>query len=458
MNDRYRVEHDSLGGIEVPADALWGAQTERSRRNFPIGTQRFAPHFIAAFALVKKACALANAELGNLDAARATLIAAACDEIIAGRLDAEFPLSVWQTGSGTQTNMNLNEVIANRANQLGGSAGPALHPNDHVNRAQSSNDVFPAVMHVAAVQRCDERLLPALHTLRRALAGRAGAFADLLKTGRTHLMDAAPVTLGQEFGAYAAQLGFCIATIAEARESLLALALGATAVGTGLNAPPGWPALVCARMAQLGGVPFRPADNLFMAIAAHEPMLKFSAALRLLATALLKIANDIRLLASGPRCGLAELRLPANEPGSSIMPGKVNPTQAEALTMVAVQVLGNDAAVAIAGSQGVLELNVYKPLIIHNVLESVELLADACESFALRCVDGIEADPARLATYLDASLMLATALNPHIGYEAAARIARHAHEHGLSLRAAALALGLVSAEDFDRWVRPADMV
>ena len=458
MNERYRVEHDSLGEVEVPAAALWGAQTERSRRNFPIGTQRFPPHFIAAFALVKKACALANAELGNLDAARAALIAAACDEIIAGRWDAEFPLSVWQTGSGTQTNMNLNEVIANRANQFGGSAGPALHPNDHVNRAQSSNDVFPAVMHVAAVQRCDERLLPALHTLRRALAGRAGAFADLLKTGRTHLMDAAPVTLGQEFGAYAAQLDFCIATIAEARESLLALALGATAVGTGLNAPPGWPARVCARLAQLGGVPFRPADNLFMAIAAHEPMLKFSASLRLAATALLKIANDIRLLASGPRCGLAELRLPANEPGSSIMPGKVNPTQAEALTMVAVQVLGNDAAVAIAGSQGVLELNVYKPLIIHNVLESVELLADACESFALRCVDGIEADPARLATYVDASLMLATALNPHIGYEAAARIARHAHEHGLSLRAAALALGLVSAEDFDRWVRPADMV
>jgi fumarate hydratase, class II len=458
MNDRYRVEHDSLGEVEVPAAALWGAQTERSRRNFPIGTQRFPPHFIAAFALVKKACALANAELGNLDAASATLIAAACDEVIAGRWDAEFPLSVWQTGSGTQTNMNLNEVIANRANQLAGSAGRALHPNDHVNRAQSSNDVFPSVMHVAAVQRCDARLLPALQTLHRALAGRAAAFAGLLKTGRTHLMDAAPVTLGQEFGAYAAQLEFCIATIAEAREPMLALALGATAVGTGLNAPPGWSASVCAQLARLSGVPFRPAGNLLMAIAAHEALLKFSAALRLLATALLKIANDIRLLASGPRCGLAELRLPANEPGSSIMPGKVNPTQAEALAMVAVQVLGNDAAVAIAGSQGVLELNVYKPLIIHNVLESIELLADACESFALRCVDGIEADPARLAAYVDGSLMLATALNPHIGYEAAARIARHAHEQGLSLRAAALALGLVSAADFDLWVRPADMV
>jgi fumarate hydratase class II len=281
---------------------------------------------------------------------------------------------------------------------------------------------------------------------------------SLLGLGRTHLMDAAPVTLGQEFGAYAAQLGFCIATIAEARESLLALALGATAVGTGLNAPPGWPARVCARLAQLGGVPFRPADNLFMAIAAHEPMLKFSAALRLLATALLKIANDIRLLASGPRCGLAELRLPANEPGSSIMPGKVNPTQAEALTMVAVQVLGNDAAVAIAGSQGVLELNVYKPLIIHNVLESVELLADACESFALRCVDGIEADPARLATYLDASLMLATALNPVIGYDRAAEAAKRALAQGLTLREAVVRLGYLSGEEFDRQVRPERMV
>ena len=450
-----RTEHDSLGTVEVPEGALWGAQTERSRRNFPIGSERFPAQFIAAFALVKKACALANAELGNLDASCAARIASACDAIASGKHDGEFPLVVWQTGSGTQTNMNLNEVIASVCNRDG--AEP-VHPNDHVNRAQSSNDVFPTVMHVATAQRAVQRLEPALAALREALHRRAAEFAGLLKSGRTHLMDATPITLGQEFGAFVAQLDFAREVLIEARHSLHALAIGGTAVGTGLNTPVGWPACVCARIETLVGLPFAPAPNAFMALAAHEAMLKYSAAQRLLATALLKIANDVRLLASGPRCGLAEIRLPINEPGSSIMPGKVNPTQAEALAMVAVQVFGNDAAVAFAGSQGTLQLNVYKPLIVHNVLRSTELLADAMESFAQRCVAGLQADPARLAYYLSHSLMLATALNPHIGYEAAARIALHAHHSGCTLREAALALGLVSAADFDRWVRPADMV
>ncbi len=461
MSDTTRREHDSLGEVEVPLDALWGAQTERSRGNFPIGEQRFPVHFIAAFALVKKACAQANADLGNLDAAHAALIGRVCDEIVAGRWNTQFPLSVWQTGSGTQTNMNLNEVIANRANQIGAAGdatGERLHPNDHVNRSQSSNDVFPSVMHVATVLRCRARLEPALEQLRSALQERATAFAELLKSGRTHHMDATPISLGQEFSAYVAQIDFCTATLKEARESLLALALGGTAVGTGLNTPAGWRERACARIAEAAGMDFHPAPDTFMALAAHEAMLKFSAALRLLATALLKIANDIRLLASGPRCGLGELLLPANEPGSSIMPGKVNPTQAEALTMVAVQVIGNDTAVAIAGSQGTLELNVYKPLIIHNVLQSLELLSDASESFALRCVAGIEANRERLAYYLENTLMLATALNPHIGYEAAARIARHAHETGISLKQSGLELGLLSAEQFDLWVRPKNMV
>ena len=454
MGNTTRTEHDSLGPVEVPQDALWGAQTERSRQNFPIGDQRFPAHFIASFARVKKSCARANADLGNLDADVCAALGAACDEIAAGRWDTQFPLSVWQTGSGTQTNMNLNEVIARRASQIGKLA---VHPNDHVNRAQSSNDVFPSAMHVATVLRSRTRLEPALLQLRDALAERAQAFATLLKSGRTHLMDATPMTLGQEFSAYVAQLDFCLATIAEARGSLLALAIGGTAVGTGLNTPDGWRERVCACIAAECGEDFHPAPNTFMALAAHEAMLKYSAALRLVATALLKIANDIRLLASGPRCGFGELRLPANEPGSSIMPGKVNPTQAAALTMVAVQVIGNDTAVAIAGSQGTLELNVYKPLIIHNVLQSIELLSDASESFALRCVAGIEADHERLAFYLENTLMLATALNPHIGYDAAARVAKHAHETGISLRQSALELELVSAEDFDRWVRPQDM-
>jgi fumarate hydratase class II len=459
MKTDHRVEHDSLGTVEVPLDALWGAQTERSRRNFPIGGQRFPPHFIAAFALVKKACALANADLGTLTAGQATRIAAACNQIIGGGHDDAFPLVVWQTGSGTQTNMNLNEVIAAIANAAPGTA-PAerLHPNDHVNRSQSSNDVFPTVMHVAAVHRCTQKLEPALLRLHDALATKAHAFAGLLKSGRTHLMDATPITLGQELGAFVAQLEFAHSTLLEARAGLFALALGGTAVGTGLNTPEGWSERACARIAQLTGQPFVPAADRFMALAAHEAMLKYSAAQRLLATALLKIANDIRLLASGPRCGLAELILPANEPGSSIMPGKVNPTQCEALAMVAVQVLGNDTAVAIAGSQGHLQLNVYKPLIVHNVLASTELLADAMRSFAERCVDGLEADSERLAFYLENSLMLVTALNPHIGYEAAAKIARHAHAHRKTLRQSALELGLVSAEDFDRWVRAGDMV
>jgi fumarate hydratase class II len=452
-----RTEHDALGAIEVPAEAPWCAQTERSRRNFPIGDERFPAEFIAAFALVKQACALANADLGTLTPAQAARIAAACAEIAAGRHTEAFPLVVWQTGSGTQTNMNLNEVIATLANR-GADPDERLHPNDHVNRSQSSNDVFPTVMHVATAQQCVRVLEPALLALREALAGRARAFAGLLKSGRTHLMDAAPLTLGQEFGAFVAQLDFAQATLLEARAGLYALAIGGTAVGTGLNTPPGWRERACARIAELSGLPVTPAPDTFMALAAHEAMLKYSAAQRLLATALLKIANDIRLLASGPRCGLAELKLPANEPGSSIMPGKVNPTQAEALAMVAVQVIGNDTAVALAGSQGTLQLNVYKPLIVHNVLRCTRLLADAMQSFAERCVSGLEADEARLAYYVQNTLMLATALNPHIGYEAAARIAKHAQASGRTLREAALELGLVSAEDFDRWVRPQDMV
>ena len=456
-----RHERDSLGEVAIAADALWGPQTQRSLEHFRIGDRRFPLTFIHDFALVKKAAARTNRALGALSAERSLLIERVCDEIIAGRHDDQFPLVVWQTGSGTQTNMNLNEVIANRANELaGGRRGDRepVHPNDQVNRSQSSNDVFPTVMHVAAARQLRERLLPALEALQDALAAKADEFSGLVKTGRTHLMDATPVTLGQEFGGYGAQLAYAREQLTAVLPQVQALALGGSAVGTGLNTPPGWSAIVTGHIAALSGIPFTSAADKFMALAGHEALVDLHGRLRVLAAALFKIAADIRLLGSGPRCGLGELRLPANEPGSSIMPGKVNPTQAEALTMVAVQVMGNDAAVGFAGSQGQLELNVFKPLLIHNVLESIALLADAMDSFRVRCVTGLRADPEQLQLHLQRSLMLVTALSPIIGYDCAAKIAGKAFAEGISLREAALALGYVDAETFDRVVDPAQML
>ena len=456
-----RTERDSMGPIDVRADRYWGAQTERSLHHFAIGGDRIPLPVIRALGLVKKASAQVNRDLGLLDARRAELIVAAADEVVAGKLDEHFPLSVWQTGSGTQTNMNVNEVIANRAIELGGgklgSKAP-IHPNDHVNMSQSSNDAFPTAMHVAAALEITERLVPSLRALRDTLAAKAREFADIVKIGRTHLQDAVPLTLGQEFSGYAAQLDAGIARIEATLPGLLALAIGGTAVGTGLNAPAGFGAAVGRRLAALTGLPFTSAANKFAALAAHDDLVMASGALRTLAGALMKIANDLRWLASGPRSGLGELTLPENEPGSSIMPGKVNPTQCEALTMVAVEVIGNDTAVAIAGSQGNFELNVFKPLIIFNVLRSVHLLADACARFREFCVEGVEANRARIAELVDRSLMLVTALAPHIGYDRAAAIAKRAHAEGLTLREAALASGYVTAEQYDRWVRPADMV
>ncbi len=456
-----RLENDSLGSVEIPAAALWGAQTQRSLKNFVIGGQRFPLAFIRAFAQVKKACALANLELGALPPELCALIGAACDEIIAGHHDDQFPLVIWQTGSGTQTNMNLNEVIANRANELAGSergSARPVHPNDHVNRSQSSNDVFPTVMHVAAVTALAGTLLPALARLTAALADKSREFRDLIKIGRTHLMDATPLTLGQEFGGYAAQLRYAQVQLHAALPDVQALAIGGSAVGTGVNTPPGWAETAARHIGILTGIAFTSAENKFMALAAHDALVDLHGRLRLLATALFKIANDLRLLGSGPRCGLGELQLPANEPGSSIMPGKVNPTQAEALTMVAVQVMGNDAAVGFAGSQGHLELNVYKPLIIHNVLESISLLADAMNSFTDHCVVGIIANRAQLDTHLQRSLMLVTALNPLIGYDRAATIAKLAWHEGISLKEAAVKTGFLSADDFDRHVDPRQML
>jgi len=456
-----RTERDSMGPIDVRADRYWGAQTERSLHHFAIGGDRIPLPVIRALGLVKKASAQVNQDLGLLDARRAELIVAAADEVVAGKLDEHFPLSVWQTGSGTQTNMNVNEVIANRAIELaGGKLGSKapIHPNDHVNMSQSSNDAFPTAMHVAAALEITERLVPSLRALRDALAAKAREFADIVKIGRTHLQDAVPLTLGQEFSGYAAQLDAGIARIEATLPGLLALAIGGTAVGTGLNAPAGFGDAVARRLAALTGLPFTSAANKFAALAAHDDLVMASGALRTLAGALMKIANDLRWLASGPRSGLGELTLPENEPGSSIMPGKVNPTQCEALTMVAVEVIGNDTAVAIAGSQGNFELNVFKPLIIFNVLRSVHLLADACARFREFCVEGVEANRARIAELVDRSLMLVTALAPHIGYDRAAAIAKRAHAEGLTLREAALASGYVTAEQYDRWVRPADMV
>ncbi len=460
MTGKTRTESDSLGTIEVPADRYWGAQTERSRHHFAIGDDRMPVEVVRAFGLLKKACALVNAELGRLDRRHAELIVRAADEVIEGKLDDHFPLVVWQTGSGTQSNMNANEVIANRAIELaGGRLGSKdpLHPNDHVNMSQSSNDTFPTAMHVAAATAVVRRLLPSVGALRDALAAKSREFADIVKIGRTHLQDAVPLTLGQEFSGYVAQLDAGLGRIETTLPGLLALAIGGTAVGTGLNAPPGFGEAVAAKLADLTGLGFTPAPNTFAALAAHDELVMASGALRTLAGSLLKIANDIRWLASGPRSGLGELRLPENEPGSSIMPGKVNPTQCEALAMVATQVLGHDTAIAFAGAQGNFELNVYKPLIIFDFLHSVRLLADACRSFREFCVEGIEANRERIAELVERSLMLVTALAPHIGYDKAAAIAHKADHEGLTLREAALALGYVTPEQYDAWVKPAEM-
>jgi len=460
MTGKTRTESDSLGTIEVPADRYWGAQTERSRHHFAIGDDRMPVEVVRAFGLLKKACALVNAELGRLDRRRAELIVRAADEVIEGTLDDHFPLVVWQTGSGTQSNMNANEVIANRAIELaGGRLGSKdpLHPNDHVNMSQSSNDTFPTAMHLAAATAVVRRLLPSVGALRDALAAKSREFADIVKIGRTHLQDAVPLTLGQEFSGYVAQLDAGLGRIETTLPGLLALAIGGTAVGTGLNAPPGFGEAVAAKLADLTGLGFTTAPNKFAALAAHDELVMASGALRTLAGSLLKIANDIRWLASGPRSGLGELRLPENEPGSSIMPGKVNPTQCEALAMVATQVLGHDTAIAFAGAQGNFELNVYKPLIIFDFLHSVRLLADACRSFREFCVEGIEANRERIAELVERSLMLVTALAPHIGYDKAAAIAHKADHEGLTLREAALALGHVTPEQYDAWVKPAEM-
>ncbi|MBP8217006.1 MAG: class II fumarate hydratase [Thauera sp.] len=456
-----RIETDSLGPIEVPANAYWGAQTQRSLINFAIGDERMPLAIVHALALVKKAAARVHTRDGELPTDIARLIEQAADEILAGQHDAQFPLVVWQTGSGTQTNMNVNEVIAGRANELAGQGrgGKApVHPNDHVNRAQSSNDCFPTAMHIAAARAVHDALLPALTELSNGLAIQAERHAGVLKTGRTHLMDATPISFGQELSAFVAQLNTAAQAIRATLPAVCELAQGGTAVGTGLNAPPGFADAIAAELATLTGLPLVSAPNKFAALAGHEPLVALSGALKTLAVALMKLANDLRLLGSGPRAGFAELRLPANEPGSSIMPGKVNPTQCEALSMLACQVLGNDATIGFAASQGHLQLNVFKPVIAHNLLQSIRLLADGCRNFQRHCVAGMEPDAARMAEHLERSLMLVTALNPHIGYDKAAQIAKKAWAEGTTLRAAALALGFTTAAEFDAWVRAQDML
>jgi fumarate hydratase, class II len=461
MSSDHRIERDSFGEIRVPAQRLWGAQTQRSLEHFAISTERMPPELIRSLILVKRACATVNARLGRLDPAKARAIEQAADEVLGGAHAGEFPLSVWQTGSGTQTNMNANEVLANRASELlGGERGQSrlVHPNDEVNSGQSSNDILPAAMHVAAAVAIVERLLPALRRLKATLAQKAESFASIVKIGRTHLQDATPLTLGQEFSGYVAQLDAAERAVEASLGELYALAAGGTAVGTGLNAPTGFGERVADEVAGLSGLPFVSAANKFAALAAHDALVRSHGVLRSLAAALTKIANDIRWLASGPRAGLGELVLPENEPGSSIMPGKVNPTQCEAMLMVCAQVMGNDVALGIGGAAGNFELNVYKPLIAHNFLQSVRLLSDALRSFDEHCASGIEPNLARIEELVGKSLMLVTALAPHIGYDRAAEIAKKAHREGTTLKQAALALGYVSAADFDRWVDPALMV
>jgi len=453
-----RIERDSFGEIAVPAGRLWGAQTQRSLEHFAISTERMPAALIAALALVKRAAATVNAELGEIDAVRAGAIVAAADEVLAGRHVDEFPLVVWQTGSGTQTNMNLNEVLARRATQLLGDGARPVHPNDEVNRGQSSNDAFPSAMNIAAVRGIACDLLPALGALRATLAAKAEAFADIVKIGRTHLQDATPLTLGQEFSGWVAQLRHGQAHLEAALPHLRELALGGTAVGTGLNAHPAFARRVAEELDRLTGLGLVSAPNKFEAMAAHDAIVHAHGALKTVAASLMKMANDVRWLASGPRSGLGELRIPENEPGSSIMPGKVNPTQCEALTMACCQVLGNDVAVNLAGASGNFELNVYKPVLIHNLLQSVRLLADGARSFDRHCARGIEPDRARIAELVARSLMLVTALNPHIGYDSAAAIAKRAHREGTTLREAAIASGALSGEQFDAWVQPAAMV
>ncbi len=445
----------------MPAERYWGAQTQRSLQNFRIGGERMPAALIRALAIEKKAAALTNVAMGELDPTLGKAIAQAADEVIAGKLDDEFPLVVWQTGSGTQSNMNMNEVLANRANErLGGARGSKnpIHPNDHVNRGQSSNDSFPTAMHIAAVEEIQHRLLPALRHLHDVLAAKAREFADIVKIGRTHLQDATPLTLGQEFGAYARQVELGIERVEASLPHLYPLAQGGTAVGTGLNAKSGFAERFAATAAEITGLPFTSAANKFEALASHDALIEASGALNVLAASLMKIGNDIRLMGSGPRSGLGELHLPENEPGSSIMPGKVNPTQIEALTMVAAQVMGNHVTITIAGSQGQFELNVMKPVIIYDLLQSIRLLADAARSFADNCIAGIEPNRARIAELLRGSLMLVTALNPHIGYDKAAEIAKKAHAEGTGLKEAAVSLGYLTAEEFDRWVRPEAMI
>jgi fumarate hydratase class II len=458
--ERTRPESDSFGSIEVAADRLWGAQTQRSLAHFAISTERMPDELIHALAVVKAACANVNREFGRLPATVAAAIVVAAEEVAIGQHAREFPLSVWQTGSGTQTNMNMNEVLANRASELlGGQRGNArlVHPNDEINLGQSSNDVFPTAMHVAAATGLTHALLPALRRLRVALAAKSAEFAELVKIGRTHLQDATPLTLGQEFSGYVAQLEHAEATIGASLGSLYPLAIGGTAVGTGLNTPPEFGRHVAAELADKTGLPFTSAANKFAALAAHDGLVAAHGALKTLAVALTKIANDIRWLASGPRSGLGELSLPENEPGSSIMPGKVNPTQCEALTMLCCQVIGNDVTIGIAGAAGNFELNVYKPVIAHNFLQSIRLLADGMDSFERHCVRGIVANRERIGDLMERSLMLVTALAPHIGYDKAAAIAKQAHHQGSTLKEAALALGHVSAADYERWVVPAEM-
>ena len=456
-----RTERDSFGTVEVPAERLWGAQTQRSLQFFHISSERMPPEIILALAAVKRACALVNRELALLNADKANAIAQAADEVLAGLHPDEFPLSVWQTGSGTQSNMNMNEVLANRAAELlGGERGEArrVHANDDVNLGQSSNDIFPTAMHVAAVMTIRQKLLPSLNTLRTTLKMKSAAFTDIVKIGRTHLQDATPLTLGQEFSGYVAQLDLAESLLLTALTPLYELAVGGTAVGTGLNTHPEFGQRVAAQLTQANDTPFKSAVNKFAALAAHDALVSAHGALKTLATALMKIANDVRWLASGPRSGLGEISIPENEPGSSIMPGKINPTQCEALTMLCCQVFGNDVAITVGGASGNFELNVYKPLIAHNFMHSVRLLADGMSSFEEYCVRGIEANAARIAELMERSLMLVTALTPHIGYDRAAEIAKRAHQNGSTLKQAALTLGYVTEGDFDRWVKPAEMV
>lgn len=458
----YRIEHDTMGDVKVPADRYWGAQTERSRNNFKIGGQQMPIELIRGFAYLKKAAAQSNHELGVMPKEKMELIAQVCDEILEGKLDGEFPLVVWQTGSGTQSNMNLNEVIANRAHVLQGhklgDGKTFIHPNDDVNKSQSSNDTFPTAMHIAAYKAIVETTIPGLEALRDTLAQKAKAFNDIVKIGRTHLMDATPLTLGQEFSGYASQLDHGIRAIKNTLPHMAELALGGTAVGTGINTPKGYAENVAGKIAQLTGLPFITAENKFEALAGHDAIVETSGAFKTVACALMKIANDIRLLASGPRCGIGEILIPENEPGSSIMPGKVNPTQCEAMTMVCAQVIGNDAAVTVGGMNGHFELNVFKPVMIYNLLMSARLIGDACMSFNENCAVGIEPNLPRIKQNLENSLMLVTALNTHIGYENAAKIAKKAHKEGSTLRQSAIELGLLTDDQFSEWVKPNEMI